>query len=54
MVVHTHKDMGFEFAPWISPTFKLYLITGYQRLKEIAEYQVTILNEKDFMKALKN
>ena len=50
---YAHKDIAFEFASWISPTFKLYLITEYQRLKEIAEYQLTILNEKDFMKALK-
>ncbi len=30
-----HKDIAFEFASWISPTFKLYLITEYQRLKEV-------------------
>lgn len=30
-----HKDIAFEFASWLSPTFKLYLITEYQRLKEI-------------------
>lgn len=28
-----HKDIAFEFASWISPEFKLYLITDYQRLK---------------------
>jgi len=32
---YAHKDIAFEFASWISPTFKLYLITEYQRLKEI-------------------
>ncbi len=30
-----HKDIAFEFGSWISPTFKLYLITEFQRLKEI-------------------
>lgn len=29
-----HKDIAFEFGAWISPVFKLYLITEYQRLKE--------------------
>ncbi|NHB70405.1 KilA-N domain-containing protein [Perlabentimonas gracilis] len=32
---YAHKDIAFEFASWLSPTFKLYLITEYQRLKEI-------------------
>jgi hypothetical protein len=30
-----HKDIAFEFASWISSEFKLYLITEFQRLKEI-------------------
>jgi hypothetical protein len=29
-----HKDIAFEFASWISPEFKLYLIVEFQRLKE--------------------
>jgi KilA-N domain len=29
-----HKDIALEFASWISPTFKLYLIKEFQRLKE--------------------
>jgi len=28
-----HKDIAFEFAAWISPEFKLYLIKEFQRLK---------------------
>jgi len=32
---YAHKDIAFEFASWLSPSFKLYLITEYQRLKEI-------------------
>lgn len=28
-----HKDIAFEFASWISPSFKLYLIKEFQRLK---------------------
>lgn len=29
-----HKDIAFEFATWINPEFKLYLIKEFQRLKE--------------------
>lgn len=28
-----HVDIAFEFASWISPEFKLYIIKDYQRLK---------------------
>jgi len=28
-----HKDIAFEFASWISPEFKLYLIIEFQRLR---------------------
>ena len=31
---YAHKDIAFEFASWISPQFRLYLITEFQRLKE--------------------
>lgn len=30
---YAHKDIAFEFASWISPKFKLYLIKEFQRLK---------------------
>ena len=29
-----HKDIAFEFASWLSPEFKFYLIKEFQRLKE--------------------
>ncbi len=32
-----HRDIAFEFASWLSPEFKLYLIKEFQRLKEIEE-----------------
>jgi len=31
---YAHKDIAFEFASWISPEFKLYLIKEFQRLKD--------------------
>ena len=39
---YAHKDIAFEFGTWISPTFKLYLITEYQRLKEIETNQYSL------------
>ena len=32
--VYAHRDIAFEFATWISPEFKLFLIKEFQRLKE--------------------
>jgi hypothetical protein len=29
-----HRDIAFEFASWISPEFKLYLLKEFQRLKQ--------------------
>ena len=31
---YTHKDIAFEFAMWISPEFKVYIVKEFQRLKE--------------------
>ena len=31
---YAHPDIAFEFASWLSPEFKLYLITEFQRLIE--------------------
>lgn len=31
---YAHSDIAFEFASWLSPEFKLYLITEFQRLKK--------------------
>lgn len=30
---YAHVDIAFEFASWVSPEFKLYVIKDYQRLK---------------------
>jgi len=35
-----HKDIAFEFASWISPKFKIYLIKEFQRLKEDEQKQL--------------
>ena len=31
---YSHKDIAFEFAMWISPEFKIYIVKEFQRLKE--------------------
>ena len=36
---YAHSDIAFEFASWISPEFKLYLIQDYQRLKQEESYK---------------
>ena len=35
-----HKDIAFEFASWISPQFKLYLIKEFQHLKDEEQKQL--------------
>jgi len=35
-----HKDIALEFASWLSPEFKLYLIKEFQRLKEIEKQTI--------------
>lgn len=39
---YAHRDIAFEFGTWINPTFKLYLIKEYQRLKEIETNQYNL------------
>lgn len=34
-----HPDIAFEFASWLSPEFKLYLIREFERLKRNEQYQ---------------
>lgn len=39
---YAHKDIAFEFASWISPEFKLYVIKDYQRLKSDEAHRLEI------------
>lgn len=38
-----HKDIAFEFASWLSPEFKLYLIKEFQRLKQLEKTTIRSL-----------
>ena len=37
---YAHKDIAFEFASWLSPKFKLYLLREFQRLKADEQKQL--------------
>ena len=39
---YAHPDIAFEFASWISPEFKLYVIKDYQRLKADEAHRLEI------------
>ena len=39
---YAHPDIAFEFASWLSPEFKLYVIKNYQRLKQDEAYRLEI------------
>lgn len=47
---YAHKDIAFEFGSWLSPVFKLYLITEYERLK--AAENNPLLGEWDVKRVL--
>ena len=37
---YAHKDIAFEFATWVSPQFKLYLIQEFERMKDDEQKQL--------------
>lgn len=37
---YAHKDIAFEFAMWISPEFKVYMVKEFQRLKAEEQKQL--------------
>lgn len=37
---YAYKDIAFEFASWVSPQFKLYLIKEFERLKQAEQAQI--------------
>ncbi|MCR4568199.1 MAG: KilA-N domain-containing protein [Pseudobutyrivibrio sp.] len=59
---YAHKDIAFEFAMWISPEFKIYIVKEFQRLKEeeqkllgwSAKRELTKINYKIHTDAIKN
>ena len=47
---YAHKDIAFEFATWISPQFKLYLLREFQRLKEQEQSQLSWSAKRELAK----
>jgi len=45
---YAYKDIAFEFASWVSPQFKLYLIKEFERLKK-EEQTKKVLKRKLFL-----
>jgi hypothetical protein len=39
---YANRDIAFEFATWLSPEFKLFLITEFQRLKEDEQQRLSL------------
>ena len=59
---YAHKDIAFEFAMWISPEFKIYIVKEFQRLKAdeqrqlgwTAKRELTKINYRIHTDAIKN
>lgn len=47
---YAHKDIAFEFASWVSPQFKLYLLKEFQRLKEEEQKQLGWSTKRELAK----
>ena len=39
---YANRDIAFEFATWLSPEFKLFLITEFQRLKDEEQQRLSL------------
>ncbi len=49
---YAHKDIAFEFASWVSPQFKLYLLKEFQRLKEEEQKQIGWTAKRELAKLI--
>ena len=47
---YAHKDIAFEFAMWISPEFKVYLIREFQRLKAVEQQSLAWSAKRELAK----
>jgi hypothetical protein len=45
-----HKDIAFEFAMWISPEFKVYVVREFQRLKADEQKQLAWSAKRELSK----
>ena len=47
---YAHKDIAFEFAMWISPEFKIYIVKEFQRLKADEQKQLAWSAKRELSK----
>ena len=47
---YAHKDIAFEFAMWISPEFKVYVVREFQRLKADEQKQLAWSAKRELSK----
>ncbi|MBD5359678.1 MAG: KilA-N domain-containing protein [Bacteroides sp.] len=47
---YAHKDIAFEFAMWISPEFKIYIVKEFQRLKSEEQQLVSWSAKRELSK----
>ena len=47
---YAHKDIAFEFAMWISPEFKIYIVKEFQRLKADEQKQIAWTAKRELSK----
>ena len=47
---YAHKDIAFEFAMWISPEFKFYVVLELQRLKAKEQKQIAWTAKRELTK----
>lgn len=47
---YAHTDIALEFAMWISPEFKIYLVLEFQRLKEEEQKQLSWSAKRELAK----
>ena len=47
---YAHKDIAFEFAMWISPEFKVYVVREFQRLKAGEQKQLAWSAKRELSK----
>jgi hypothetical protein len=40
---YAHVDIAFEFATWVSPEFKLYLVSEFKRLKSEEQHRLSLV-----------
>ena len=47
---YAHKDIAFEFAMWISPEFKIYIVKEFQRMKAEEQKQIAWTAKRELSK----